>query len=44
MADDTEIERMLEEKMHEDEQINKHQNGEKKEKDKDKDKDKDKKT
>lgn len=37
MADDTEIERMLEEKMQEDEQIIKHQNGEK---DKDKEKDK----
>ncbi|CAF0925834.1 unnamed protein product [Rotaria sordida] len=43
MADDTEIERMLEEKMHEDEQTNKQQNGEKKDKDKDKDKDKEKK-
>jgi hypothetical protein len=40
MADDTEIERMLEEKMQEDEQINKHQNGEKKDKEKDNDKDK----
>jgi hypothetical protein len=36
MADDTEIERMLEEKMQEDEQTNKHPNGDKKEKDKDK--------
>lgn len=42
MADDIEIERMLEEKMQEDEQIVKHQNGEKKEKEKEKDKDKDK--
>jgi len=40
MADDTEIERMLEEKMQEDEQLNKHQNGDKKLKDKDKDKEK----
>jgi hypothetical protein len=38
MADDTEIERMLEEKMQEDEQLNKHQNGDKKLKDKDKEK------
>jgi hypothetical protein len=36
MADDTEIDRMLDEKMHEDVQINKHQNGDKNEKDKDK--------
>ncbi|CAF4440577.1 unnamed protein product, partial [Rotaria magnacalcarata] len=42
MADDTEIERMLEEKMHEDQQIRKHQNGDKKEKDRDTDTDKDK--
>ncbi|CAF1363759.1 unnamed protein product [Adineta ricciae] len=41
MADDTEIERMLEENMQQDEQAVKHQNGDKKEKDKDKDKDKD---
>jgi hypothetical protein len=41
MADDTEIERMLEEKMNEDEQAIKHQNGgDKKEKEKEKDKDK----
>ena len=38
MADDTEIDRMLDEKMHEDVQITKHQNGEKNDKDKDKDK------
>ena len=36
MTDDTEIERMLEEKMQKDEQIIKHQNGEKKDKDKEK--------
>ena len=43
MADDTEIERMLEEQMHENTQATKQQNGEKKDKEKDRDKDKDKK-